>query len=84
VALEDRPWEEGKNGKPMSKEQLAKLLGLFEIAPKQIKIDGHNERGYELRTLKPLFARYLPATPLPSAPSQGLRAIQPATMGTRR
>jgi hypothetical protein len=70
-AMEDRPWAEWKHGKPMTKEQLAKLLHAFEVVPKQLKIEGRNQRGYELVNLKPLFSRYLGASLLPSAESQG-------------
>jgi hypothetical protein len=71
IAMEDRPWAEWKNGRPLTKEQLAKLMGAFEIAPKQFKIEGRNRRGYEHITLKSLFDRYLGATPLPLAETQG-------------
>jgi putative DNA primase/helicase len=67
VAVEDRPWGEWKSGKPLTKTQLAKLLSSFEVAPKQIKIGGVNKNGYELMTLKPVFARYLGSHPLPLA-----------------
>lgn len=70
VAIEDRPWGEWKNGKPLTKTQLAKLLSGFEVAPKQIKIGGLNKNGYELITLKPAFSRYLGSTPLPLAENQ--------------
>jgi hypothetical protein len=72
IAMEDRPWAEWRHGKPMTKEQLAKLLQAFEVVPKQLKIEGLNRNGYELKTLNPLFSRYLASTALPPLKNKGV------------
>jgi hypothetical protein len=70
--MEDRPWPDWRHGKPLTKEQLAKMLKAFEIAPRQTKIEGKNKNGYEVGTLTAAFSRYLGSTPLPSAETQGV------------
>ena len=73
-AMEDRPWSEWRNGKPITKTQLAKMLGGFNVTPKQIWSGGGNKRGYDLETLSPLFTRYLSARPLDPLADKALRA----------
>jgi putative DNA primase/helicase len=65
--LEERPWNEWKNGKPLTKNSLAKLLKPFGVKPKQLRIDKDNKNGYHLLNLKDTFARYLPNTPVQSS-----------------
>jgi Protein of unknown function (DUF3631) len=77
--MENRPWAEWSRGKPMSKNQLAKVVGLFEVEPKQVKIGGINKRGYRLDVLKKVFSRYLSATPLQPLPNKGLLEDENAT-----
>jgi len=70
VEMEDRPWPEWRNGKPLSKRQLARLLKPFGAAPKPLWIDDKAQRGYDRADLKDAFARYLPADPLgPQGPN---------------
>jgi putative DNA primase/helicase len=71
VAMEHRSWAEwGKNGEPLSKVQLARLLGHFGIRPKDVRLkhlEGDSPerkeriaKGYELdERLKDVFDRYL-------------------------
>ncbi len=65
--LEERPWNEWKNNKPLTKNSLAKLLKPFGVKPKQLRIDKDNKNGYHLLNLKDTFARYLPNTPVQSS-----------------
>jgi hypothetical protein len=58
--LEERPWADFRNGKPISKAQVARLLRPFEITPKQLWIDKDNSRGYVLADFEDSFARYRP------------------------
>ena len=58
--MEDRPWPEWRNGKPISTRQLARQLGHFNIKPKQIWINGRNRHGYELTQFRDAFERYIP------------------------
>jgi putative DNA primase/helicase len=69
VVMEDRPWSEWKRGKPLSGVSLARLLKPFGIKPIQLKEDGQNKRGYELKQFEDDLARYTsyPHTPNPSA-----------------
>jgi hypothetical protein len=58
--LEDRPWAEwGRNGKPISPNQIARLLRPFGIAPENIAIGGRRPKGYLLARFQEAFERYL-------------------------
>jgi Protein of unknown function (DUF3631) len=71
AAMEQRPWAEWKankraNPKPLSKNQLARLLGAFHVAPDSvwiadptIKAGGRTKKGYLLEKFKEVFERYL-------------------------
>jgi hypothetical protein len=63
IAMEDRPWSEWKKGKPLSAASLSKLLKPFEIKPGQLKMDGKNKNGYELKHFKDAFERYTLSPP---------------------
>jgi uncharacterized protein DUF3631 len=72
--MEDRPWAEWSRGKPITKNQLAKMLAGFEVKPKQVWANGKNKNGYALSTLKSVFIRYLASRTLESLPDKELRA----------
>lgn len=81
--LEDRPWPQwGKSQKPITKNQVARLLNPFKIKPRQLWITGKNERGYEIKQLTETFARYLPpfqtARPLDASNGAASGEIQTA------
>ena len=60
VRIEDRPWPEwGKPPKPMSKNQLARVLNPFEITPGTIRDGEDTCKGYKLEQFNDAFARYL-------------------------
>ena len=59
--MEERPWPEWKNGKPITARQVARLLKPFSIAPKSIRVGNRTPKGYEKRNFKDAFARYIPA-----------------------
>lgn len=59
-AMEERPWPEWKNGKPITAAQLARLLKDYRIKPKQVWRHGKNQRGYSLDQFKDAFERYTP------------------------
>jgi hypothetical protein len=61
TSLEDRPWVEWKNGRPLSKAQLGRLLSSFEINSQTIRIDSKAARGYHLKAFEDAFARYTPS-----------------------
>ena len=65
VELEDRPWAEWSKGRPLSKNQLARLMKPFGVSPGSIRLDdGSTPKGYYLSALADAFARYLPEHPL--------------------
>jgi hypothetical protein len=73
IATEGRPWAEyGKQGKPISKNQLAKRLKRFKIVPDTVRIGGKTAKGYYRRQFQEAWDRYLSSTPQdpPSETSQ--------------
>jgi hypothetical protein len=56
--MEDRPWPEWRQAKPITQRQLARLLEGFGIRPKTIWIKDKSARGYERGQMEDSFARY--------------------------
>jgi Protein of unknown function (DUF3631) len=82
-AMENRPWSEWRNGKPMTPAALARLLAPFGITP-GTKRDGEATfKGYLLSDFGEAFATYLPdQTVTPSQPNDdghcdGLQTVTP-------
>jgi hypothetical protein len=48
-------------GRGLNAHDLSSLLGHFNVGPKQIKIDGENQKGYRRDELNELWERYLDA-----------------------
>ena len=64
-AMEDRLWPEWRDGKAITKNELARLLSRFDISPKPVRLaDGRRLRGYEREQFRESWAAYLP----PDAP----------------
>jgi putative DNA primase/helicase len=62
VALEDRPWAEWSKGRPLSKNQLARLLKPLRVSSGTIWFPaGHTARGYKRSAFDDAFARYTPS-----------------------
>lgn len=59
AAMQERPWPEWRQGKPITARQLARLLAPFRIAPVQLKFGGENTRGYRLDQFADSFSRYI-------------------------
>lgn len=57
--LEDRPWPEWKNGKPITPRGLARLMGLFGVKPRVLRTDLLKRRGYERAELESVWKKYL-------------------------
>jgi len=53
------PWQECNNGRTISQNQIARLLGVYGIRPKLARIDEKVKRGYELDDFEDAFERYL-------------------------
>ena len=66
--LEERPWGQWRNGKPMNPHQLAKLLRAYKISSKTIRKDGTISKGYDRDLFEDAFSRYLTAVNLSSPP----------------
>jgi putative DNA primase/helicase len=57
--IEERPWGEWKNGRPITKVGLARLLKPFGIQPKKWREGQKTRRGYERSDFEEVFTRYL-------------------------
>jgi putative DNA primase/helicase len=57
--MEERPWPEWRQGKPITQRQVARLLKPFGVGPKQIRIESVSKKGYECFDFKDAFDRYL-------------------------
>lgn len=69
--MEDRPWPEFSNGKPISPRGVAKLLKEFKIFPRQVKVGERKLNGYRPEQFIGTFKRYLsPDVQGSSAPSE--------------
>jgi putative DNA primase/helicase len=77
VAMEGHPWaEQGRSGKPLSVNGLARMLAGDRIIPKTVRFGNRPEetaKGYEREQFEDAFARYLP-----SPPNQTVTSSQPA------
>jgi putative DNA primase/helicase len=63
--MEERPWSDFRRGKPISPNQLARLLRDFSVHSRSIRFESGVQRGYERADFVEAFERYL-ATALPS------------------
>ncbi len=62
--LEERPWPEYRNGRPITANQLARLLKPFGVTPKSIRLpDDSTPKGYYKADFEESWARYLTADP---------------------
>jgi hypothetical protein len=60
--LEEAPWSEWKNGRPLTKTQLSRQLTKFDTIPKTIRLSiDETAKGYELDQFTDAFDRYLPS-----------------------
>jgi len=61
IEMEGRPWPEwGRTKKPLTVNQLAKLLKPFDVRPRGIRVGNETPRGYRLEDFKDPFSRYIP------------------------
>jgi hypothetical protein len=60
VLLEDRPWPEYRNDRPITPSQLARLLKPFGVSPGTIRLeDGTTPKGYYRADFAEAWSRYL-------------------------
>jgi putative DNA primase/helicase len=57
--MEDRPWPEWRQGKPMTQTQLATALKPFRIRPTTIREGDSTPKGYERKAFEEAWSRYL-------------------------
>jgi putative DNA primase/helicase len=60
--IEDSPWAEYRNGRPISKTGISRLLKPFGVKPKTIRTDNRTAKGYLLEECNDAFLRYLPGS----------------------
>ncbi len=74
--MDGKPWPEFKNGKPITPNQVARLLRRFDIHSRTIRLDDHSTaKGYPLSDFDDAFARFLPAPP-PNAARNSVTTIE--------
>jgi hypothetical protein len=59
VGLEGHPWVEWKEGKPLTKTKLSRLLAPFGINSETIRIGSVTVKGYHLHRFEDAFERYI-------------------------
>ena len=59
ATLDHRRWPEWKGGRPMTKVQLARVLGTFKIRSGTIRFTHGTDKGYYLAAFADAFSRYL-------------------------
>ena len=61
AGMEDRPWPEWRQGKPITATQLARALAPFMVRPTNMRDGGDVFKGYTADSFEDAWARYLPA-----------------------
>ncbi|MCL5776440.1 DUF3631 domain-containing protein [Limibaculum sp. FT325] len=85
VQMEDRPWGELKQGRPITAISLARLLKPFGIKPRQMKFGTYGAKGYQRSEIRDAYDRYCATmpdrveTPKPTNDTSGLGHAQPET-----
>jgi len=65
--LEERPWATWSKGKPITQNNLARLLNKYGIKSQTTRLNPDTTaRGYEKANFEDAWARYIPPKPLPS------------------
>lgn len=57
--MEDRPWTDWRQGKPISAAQIARQLSPFKVRPQDFKFDGSTAKGYAKSQFEDAWLRYL-------------------------
>jgi hypothetical protein len=69
--MDDRPWPEWRQGKPMTAVQLATALRPFRIRPTTIRVGQQTPKGYLKAAFEEAWSRYLGADS-PSGANKGV------------
>jgi uncharacterized protein DUF3631 len=57
--IEESPWGDWNNGKPITPQALSKLLRPYRIRTRSVWVDGAKARGYQLEQFADAWGRYL-------------------------
>jgi hypothetical protein len=66
-ATEGSPWPDWKQGKPISANQIARMLQRYGIRPQTIRVDCGTPKGYRRCDFEDAWARYCPLPPTETA-----------------
>jgi putative DNA primase/helicase len=69
--MEDRPWPEWRQNKPMTQTQLATALKPFRIRPTTIRDGDSTPKGYERKAFEEAWSRYLADANTPASTQEG-------------
>lgn len=69
--MEERPWPEWRQGKPMTPPQLARALAPFGIRPATLRFGQETAKGYPREDFTEAWARYLPPVTTSSTTAGG-------------
>jgi hypothetical protein len=75
--MEERPWPEWKNGRPITATQLGRLLKPFGISPGTIRLEGKTAKGYKRADFEDTFARWLPSRSVTPSQVSNLLGFEP-------
>jgi putative DNA primase/helicase len=84
--IEERPWVEWKNDRPITPRQIAKLLEQFKVKPDTIRTSVGTAKGYMLEDFTDAFARYTAyrsVTPEHCSEIKDLRSSRSVTLNER-
>jgi putative DNA primase/helicase len=70
VRMQDRPWPEFHNGRPITGRGVVQLIGRFKIKARQVAVRGKRPNGYEAVWFEKVWERYLPQAGKSSASSE--------------
>lgn len=82
--MEERPWPEWRQGKPMTPPQLARALAPFGIRPATLRFGQGTAKGYQREDFAEAWARYLPAETPSSATAGGIEPSHRHNQGKSR
>lgn len=72
IADDEKTWATYNRGKPITPRQLSKLLGVYGIASKTVRMGKSTTKGYERGQFEDAFRRYLDGPePCADAPAEG-------------
>ena len=92
-ALDQRPWNEWRRGKPLSDQGLARLLRPFKLTSRTRRLAAGLAKGYDREPFQPVWDAYLPpyggslrntVTSLKKKDLSGFRSVTPDVAVTER